>query len=395
MSDHLSLIRAGKKGTGKFSGVDLSGGVGLSDDRKLDTPITNCSNWNATMKPILAANPTYAYLLESTNPRGQGNVILTITKEKLLTILAVAKDKAPKADNEPNVGTRTLADLCATTIAQFNALSTAQQNTFINAMWNRVVLSKVPDTLGEAMSEGQGQVTEGKEPLPTSLMPVGAATNPVKLSRRVSRAWADYTVGFRVDGKRESGGKDEFEDRVKPRGCQPLAHNRAAMRSVRGYVVDDTVVEDKARVFLWAGNRDVFNETGTCVSRSLFGATAFPERTTDSEKDGIIYHHMLALDCRGLTGVDTEAWQLSLGVTSNWRPGEKVFTGVPPERILAWTQLLRKPGSAKSGWSFCFPTTDWTWLKKPDSLREAYINGELKAWKAGEWYDTHGEYDFA
>jgi hypothetical protein len=164
---------------------------------------------------------------------------------------------------------------------------------------------------------------------------------------------------------------------------------------VRGWNIDDLYVAQQDRVFIWCGNRDVMNETGVCVSRSLFGATAFPERTTDSGAEAVTYHYLLAVDCNNLRGVDTEAWQLSLGVASNWRPGEKVFLGIGPERILGWTKLLRRPGQPGGGWIFMFPETNWTWVNQPNQLTTAYLNGELQAWQANTWYTVPGDYDFA
>jgi hypothetical protein len=360
---------------------------------QLQSPITDIFNANAGAKPILCGKPGYVQHLRTTLNKAEQPISVFMV-ERLLTVLAAKTSKAPPPALEPDFGAEKLADALAMTIATFNSLTEAKQREFISNIWKRLVLYKIPSIEGQAMTEPAGNVTPRRDPLPSSLAPVNPAQQQVTLRRRVATAWRNYGVGFRVDGKKNAVG-DEFDDRVRANGCQPLTHNRASLRAVRGWNIDDLYVAQQDRVFIWCGNRDVMNETGICVSRSLFGATAFPERTTDSGAEGVTYHYLLAVDCNNLRGVDTEAWQLSLGVASNWRPGEKVFLGIGPERILGWTKLLRQPGQPGGGWIFMFPETNWNWVNQPNQITTAYLNEELQAWQANTWYTVPGDYDFA
>jgi hypothetical protein len=356
--------------------------------------LQNVVKKSQSAKPTLCGEARRAPALRQKGASGALEAIDTVGKNRLFTALVAALDKAPPSALEPDFGPEKLLDLLNTPIGVFNQRTVAQQRNFVDEIWKRLCVGELASTLGQSMTEPGGQANQLRDPLPSSLAPENPDADQVSLKRRISGAWGDYTVGFRVDGKVDASG-DDFTNRVRPNGCQPLTHNRGALLAVRGWVIDDTWLEKKDRIYIWCGNRDVVNETGTCVSRSLFGATAFPERTTDTAAGGIQYHNLLALNCRDLKGVDTEAWQMRQGVTSNWRPGEKVFLGIAPERVLGWTKLLRRPAPAAGGWVFMFPATDWTWVNRPNDITVAYLDGELRAWRANKWYTVPACYDFA
>jgi hypothetical protein len=315
-------------------------------------------------------------------------------RAKLLTAMVAARTKAPGVQYDPKVGgvafSRYMQDH---TLRSFNALNAAQQTAVLRRVWEYLVTSEPVGPQAETMTEYGGDSTGGTDPLPTSLRPLDRRSRDVALVRRVPNAWRDFTIGFRVDGKKTAAA-DDLTGRLTQHGCTVLAHNAPVLMGVRGMDIAGMPPDNDHRVFFWYGNRDVFNETATCVSRSLLGATAFPLRSTDSAKLSIQWHYLLALDCRGHPGVDSEAWQQARGHNNHWRPGEKAFLGVPANRIVGWAKLLRAP-RAGGGWKFLLPANTWTWLNRVAPRREAYLVEELGAWEPNVWYSVPGTYDFA
>ncbi len=346
--------------------------------------------------PMLSLNPIMAGVLQQKTPVGGSGPIDAITQQVLLTALMSVKSKQPAVSREPKLGPVTLDSLLTTKIAVFNAKTAAEQIDFISEIWKRLVDSVIPTVQAQAMVDRAGGVADMIEPLPSSLAPANPNVSPVTLTRRsADNAWTKFSFGFRVEGGKKADGDDM--PRIIRDGVQPLFINRGLLRAVRQMAVDGTHVEQLDRAFIWWENRDILNESATCVARSLFGATAFPERETDSAggPGAVQYHYLLALQCRNLNGCDTEQWQLDKNNDSNWRPGEKAFLGIPYTRVLAWTKLLRRPNATGSGWSFRFPETRWNWCNVPDDQGEAYLKAELSAWSANIWYDVPGKYDFA
>ena len=323
--------------------------------------------------------------------RTAGGPIHPLTKQRLITTLVALHRK--KLVNESGGDPDACYKLRELPIRTFNTYDNAQQTEFCRKIWRRICEGVVPDTVAQNMIEGGGDTSGTQNPLPSSLQPAARQNPDVTLRQRIPDAWRDFTIGFRVEGGKTATRDDK--DRFTVDGCSPLAHNSAALLRVRGMNITETPVALQDRVFFWNSDRDVFNETGTCISRSLVGATAFPERTTDTADTSYEFHYLIAVDCRDLTGVDSEAWQQGRGRLNNWRPGEKAFLGVPADRILAWTKLLRRPGPATGGWIFKLPEAKWNWLHAPPGPSKTYLEEELGVWSIHEWYSVGGNYDFA
>src|SRR5262249_50685717 len=118
----------------------------------------------------------------------------------------------------------------------------------------------------------------------------------------------------------------------------------------------------------------------------------FPERDWDK------WVYVWALNCRRLRGFDTEAYQLGLAGSKQWRPGEKAYHSIGSERVIGYIRVKREGGYQQGcgGWKFrIHPTAKWElnpFCKAyPDQLE--YINGELEAWKGS--HTITDKYDFA
>ena len=159
------------------------------------------------------------------------------------------------------------------------------------------------------------------------------------------RAWEKWRVGFRVDGGKGVGGSNRDDlKRITTEGSRPLQKlpDLAVMCVQKYYHEHDC--SKSSDLYIGYQNRDLYNESGTCVSRSLFGATAFPYRDTQNNTPGLAPHlsgnlqfqYLFAIDCDGARGLDTEQVQVDMGNASLWRPGEKAFAGFGPERVLGW-----------------------------------------------------------
>jgi hypothetical protein len=373
---------------------------------KLQKPIVDVCNLKAANQPMLCENANYAPCLrQSTNQPIDG-----FTKQKLLTALCAAKQMCPDDSKHPtrdNLDNPKLAMLIGintstpgyTTIAQFNAKTNGQQCDFINEIWKRLVDYRIPNVVGSAMFEQDGPVTPAETPLPTSIAPANRdAADFVPVRRDLRATWGLFGIGFRVEGSK--GDRDDLV-RIVQKGPTALLHTRDLLRRIRGWVADDTYIEQRDRVFLWWQNEDVLNESASCVSRSLFGCTALPGRDTDTAKEEgkLQFHYIIAISCKNLMGCDTERWQLDRGAGANWRPGEKAFLlreGTDASKVIAWTKMVKQPPPGKGGgWRFMLPEARWNWLNVPDEAREAYLNAEIQAYRANHWYNVSGAYDFA
>ncbi|PZW39355.1 hypothetical protein C8P66_12925 [Humitalea rosea] len=352
----------------------------------------------------LCTNPMLIGLLRQGMSQGVGQEpILSSTRDKLITTLYFAH--MPPGQFEPKLPGPTFAELLQTTIRAFNVLRTPGQIALIDALQKRIVDCLLATTPAETMTERDGDVTAASQPLPSSLRPLNPDAENVVPRQRTATAWATHGIGYRVEGSKTAGNDDL--PRILREGCQPLSHSPALLLKLRGWVVLGTHIAQRDRVFLWYLNRDVLNETGTCIARSLMGATALPTRDTESAAEGIAWHYLVATDCRGLKGVDTEKWQMDFGRPAEgstsiafhppnvWRPGEKAFLGISAPRVLGWVKLMRRAGGDDGGWRFMLPETTWNWLNKPDDTRAAFLEAELAAWKAGQWYRVDAAYDFA
>jgi hypothetical protein len=295
-------------------------------------------------------------------------------------------------------GEPTRAQLLATTIGEFNAKTRFQQIAFLDQLWRRSYEAKTPDTLASAMTDNftqfgwaAGQLTSSLRPVDKEKPRVGLKAGPTE------KAWAKYQLGFRVDGGKGAG-RDDLT-RISGSGSQPLVGNTPLALLVVKKAYMGLAVSKERKIHFGYQNRDVYNESATCVSRTLIGATAFPYRETVTASDpaGLEFHYLFVCSCAGLAGCDTEQWQIDK--LAQWRPGEKAFVGVPAENMLGWTRLLRHgqpsmDNKKQAGWAFEFVDCVWTWLRQPTDEIRLYLEGELGAWKPGQVYHVPKEYDF-
>jgi hypothetical protein len=258
------------------------------------------------------------------------------------------------------------------TVRQFRALAEVQQLFFLNGLWKAIAEPVDFNTLASEMVDPspRGHAFE-------------SAMAPGLAGRRAgspAHAFRTLGVGFRVDG---SSQRDV--DRILQNGMTQQRANLEFMHSRRGLYLEGTVLggagaQQRGRV--WTGNKDSFNECAICVSRNFFGATAFPER----ESRGA--YNLWAVDCSGLKGADVEATQGEWV----WRPGEKAFREIPPERILGRVTVTRLGGGKADGWRFFLSHASWITTGRGTRPQREYMDAELAAWRAGR--DGHGGIHF-
>jgi hypothetical protein len=300
--------------------------------------------------------------------------VTDLNAKRLLSVLAYK--------NFGDIGRLNIA-LGNTTVGDFRNMNQAQQLSFIDGLWNALTSVHPFMTPAENMFDpvGNAPVNE-RAPLPTSW-------KPDNTKRLQGRPWQTYRVGFRVDGSDPAS-----IARVLQHGMTQQRLNLAFMRNVRGLEISSTAAAISSTARCWTSNNDIFNETAVCVSRNFFGATAFPERATIHAPGQVAY--LWAIDCSGLMGFDTEDYQRNLPGNRNWRPGEKAFRVITPDRIIGYIPVRRHGCPERGGWSFSIDnTTTWSLVNHVIDFRKRdYINGELDAWK-GRRHDIPGSHDFA
>jgi hypothetical protein len=309
----------------------------------------------------------------------------------LVTAVAEVYDK-------PDPGTKADMELRLTgmTLDAFKRLSPQQQYAFINVIWGLSYTEVLPATLAQNMVAPADSVRS----FPTGVRPDGSV--PAR-GMGVADPWTRFAIGFRVDGS-----ADKPMTRVLTQGMRPKWFNPADARMLSDSEITGTWMDLNKNIKMGRVNRDVLNETGTCVARNIYGGTAFPERTSEGE------YYLFAVRCKNLLGVDTEQWQLDHHTV--WRAGEKVFPEIPKERILAWVKF-KKLGTPQNfvdtpifvngvqcgcirkvvglgGWKFQIPAgSKWTWLAMIAEDEQAYLEGELAAW-AGPVHTIADAWDF-
>jgi hypothetical protein len=269
------------------------------------------------------------------------------------------------------------------------------QMTTINALWNECTTAGKYNKQQADMLDNTNPANAGSEQLPSSIHPVRVANGAVKTFQvgRAGTAFKTLGVGFRVEGSDDARGKgvDWHVNRVVTGGMWPQVTNDTLMMG-NGYNVSGTVVAQGSALAprLNVTQKDLWNESGICVSRSFFGATAFPYRET---KGKVI---LWALNVGGLIGFDTEKYQdKHKTANGSWRPGEKCFPRIDEKRILGWV-LVTKLGNGNDGWEFSVPQdAKWgTTGGTPSKEQKQYIDEELAAW-AGTTVSVPTAYDFA
>jgi hypothetical protein len=265
----------------------------------------------------------------------------------------------------------------------------------INALWNECTTAGKYNKAQADMLDNTNPVNPGAEQLPSSIHPVRGGSGAVSTFQtgRAGTPFKTLGVGFRVEGSDDPKGKGVawHVNRVVTGGMWPQVTIDALMMG-NGYNVSGTVVSTGSSLAprLNVTQKDLWNESGICVARSFFGATAFPYRET---KGQVI---LWALDVSGLVGFDTEKYQ-DKHKTANgaWRPGEKCFPRIDETRILGWV-LVDKLGNGNNGWEFSLPL-DAKWganTGKGNLAQRTYIEEELAVWR-GTKVSVSTAYDFA
>lgn len=289
----------------------------------------------------------------------------------------------------------------------FNLMRKQDQLVLLENLWGDCYKKVSPSQLAAEMMDGELGVA-GDKSLPSSIRRRdGTGFFAILEAGPRPRAWKDFQIGFRIDGGKARAGSRDDLGRVSKEGMVALQKKPdLAVQVVKKFYHEHPSCQT-SDLFIGYQNRDLYNESGTCVARSLLGATAFPYRYTENNADGgpadgggeLAFQYLFAVDCSGAKGVDTEKTQVEMGNNSLWRPGEKAFAGLGAERLLGWTRIVRKgqPPSGTpqpTGWSFMFLDSKWTWLKAPGGERQAFLEGELATWEPNRTYNISYAYDF-
>lgn len=371
------------------------GGAGRGQ-HLLQRPISDLVNKELSTTFHLCRVATLVPLLRRlTDDRARSEAIPELDLQSIITALVETRYSDP-GQKEP-AGAPNRATLLGTTIAAFNAKTKAEQYALLNQLWARCYDREIPATPTANMVDAAVAVHPSQGPLPTCLRPVDrTATRAVVQVGPTANAWTAHQIGFRIEGGfRPSKGEPAADlARVMNEGIMPLAQSNALALSLAGKSYLNLDVSSGTHVHLGYQNRDVYNESASCVSRTLLGATAFPYRWSDSTKDGASFRYLFAINCAGLNGLDTEAWQLGQVGVNLWRPGEKAFLNIPKANILAYTGVARAPYAPGVGWKFKFMTAAWRWINRPSQAVQDYLNAELTAWDRDRWYEVPDTYDF-
>jgi hypothetical protein len=295
--------------------------------------------------------------------------------ERLLTALSSIK-------NANVLAVRPLTD--GMSIRAFRAAGEAAQLNFINQLWDRICTSHQFATQGSAMSEPASDDLNGPT-LPSSMCPTSPGAGIFHKRLKGRQPFRELGIGFRVDGSDQGS-----IDRILGAGMTQQRLNAPFMLGPRrGLRLDGTNMMDQARARCWTGNNDIFNESAVCVSRNFFGGTAFPERATQGQC------YLWAVNCSTLIGFDTEAYQLGLPNSRQWRPGEKAFPSIPAANVLGYVRIDRRGAPAEGGWRVDIPSdARWTFTSALTVKQRGYLEDELAAWRGGS-YTIPPDYDFA
>jgi len=295
--------------------------------------------------------------------------------ERLLTALSSIK-------NANAVAVRAITETM--TIRGFRAAGEPAQLAFIDRLWNATCTAHPFNTVGNTMSDPASDDMGGAT-LPASVGPTSPGSSVFHKRLKGRQPFREFGIGFRVDGSDQSA-----IDRILSSGMTQQRLSAPFMLGPkRGLRLDGTVMMDQTTARCWTGNNDIFNESAVCVSRNFFGGTAFPERATEA------HCYLWAVDCSTLSGFDTEAYQLGLPNSRQWRPGEKAFPFIPAANVLAYVQVDRRGAPAQGGWRVDISSgARWTFTGAPTVKQRGYLEDELAAWRGGS-YTIPPNFDFA
>jgi hypothetical protein len=349
-------------------------------EHTLDSPLTALFVRNSAHTPMYRWNLKLKEKIEQATP-GDNPLVQQQMLTRLMTVLCQTEHQ--------HLWDTTLAK--GITIKQFLKSGAVGQLATINALWDECTEPGVYNTVQSAMVDNMNPVNASNEQLPSSIHPAGGGGGAVTTFKtgRVGTPFKDLGVGFRVEGSAAGKGIGWHLGRVMRDGMWPQVTIETLMQMMGKNVAGTKVAGATTAPRLNVEQKDLWNESGICVARSFFGATAFPYRYTT---DNVI---LWALDVTGLTGFDTEEYQKGnkLSLNGPWRPGEKCFARIEPERVLG-SVVIQKHGDKKGGWSFeVGPDAQWDLRAPGKAGQRDYIQAELAAWR-GVRADVPTAYDF-
>jgi hypothetical protein len=354
------------------------------------------------LKPIFSIDPVYDAVL-----RNGGGGILPPVNQRILQCLTTVLAQV-SVGNGSSTG-EVFSDIVIKgqrfagpmTLRQFMGLDGQGQMAVIDAGWNRICAKKAYDKFSSMMWEPNTlAVDAATTPVPSGAVP-GPGTSMLvgyRGEKGLPDAFCGLGVGFRCDGSGDNCERDI--ERVLRDGMTTQLKNEWLMRNVKGWEVQGTTVDlDTNAPRVWATKNDLFNESAVCISRNLYGATAFPER--DMRGRAVLW----AVDVSGLVGFDTEEYQKTLN--RQWRPGEKAFSRIPAGNVMGHVFFEKCGGSEQGGWTFKIPAdAKWTWrsgwepplgfanIRGRSYQARDYATAQLEAWRGVERV-IGGAYDFA
>lgn len=279
----------------------------------------------------------------------------------------------------------------------FLKMTVPKQYDVINALWEESTELGAYNVETEAMVDNNNAVDEGDGQLPSSIHPDGPAIGTVRTFKRgpVDRPFTKFGIGFRVEGSGTDEKLKKHIARITTDGMRAQVTIPWLMLE-NGNDVDGTVISGNVLApRLNKTAKDLWNESGVCVARSFFGATAFPLRKTggDNKPENVL---LWAVDVEGLVGYDTESYQLGkVDAKGNgpWRAGEKCYKRIHKHRILGYV-VVQKLGDACGGWSFKVTDAKWTRAGGTVVARAgSYLDDELAPW-VGRTVEVTTNYDF-
>ena len=375
LPDTLAAIGAAKTDAAKAMAVETASRI----EYGFDEPIIRLFVPGSSATPMYRWNLKMKEKIEQATP-GANPLVQEQMLTRLMTVLCQTEVQGLLRDSLAN----------GISIKSFLRMSAAEQLRTINALWDECTEPKAYDTLQSAMLDNVNAVGAGEDQLPSSIHPDGNDSTVTTFKRgRAGQAFKDLGVGFRVEGSHTGKGIGWNLGRVGRDGMWPQVTIDTLMLLMGKNVAGTKVAAKNQAPRTNVTQKDLWNESGICVSRSFFGSTAFPLREF---KGNVI---MWALDVSGLTGFDTESYQIGERQAKNgpWRPGEKCFARIEPERVLG-SVIINKLGDKDCGWSFeVDANAEWTLRAPGKAGQRDYIQAELAAWK-GRKVAVPGAYDF-
>jgi hypothetical protein len=162
-------------------------------------------------------------------------------------------------------------------------------------------------------------------------------------------------------------------DEIKTQGFKPSYSLPGRVPAdIQGTLLHRLVDNTFGKIYgvMWVDHRDAISDATVCASRTLRGSAKFPGPNDSTV--ACISAIKIPLDTEGF---DTEAWQEGLGGTALWRPGEKAFSEIKPEWVIASINITKWPVTStrttfeaaqripegdQSYFTFWFTDPDWT-----------------------------------